>query len=198
MRALVHTAEKTGIVDFARGLHDLGWEITATAGTGSVLSEARVPITPIADLVDCPMMLGGRVKVLHSKVFGGLLYRRDVPEHLADVATYEIPSIDLVACNFYRFTESVTFGSLALEAAQDLIDVGGPATIRAAAKNFQWVIPLVDPSDYSTVLAILRATNGSPKGVSLNVRHALAMKAFEYTRDYDGAIVAYLQNLVFD
>jgi len=195
MRAFLHATDKTGIVKLGRGLSELGWEITATNGTGRVLTKAGVPVVPIEALIDAPAMMDGRVKTLHPKVFGGLLYRRNVPEHLQEVERYAIPSIDLMACNFYRFVETIKSGNPTLEEAMERIDIGGPATIRAAAKNCPWVIPLVDPGDYDTILAMLRAANGSPKGVSLEVRRALAAKVFEYTRDYDDAIASCVRSL---
>lgn len=195
MRALLHTTDKTGIAKLGRGLSDLGWEITSTTGTGRVLSEAGIPVVPIEELIGVPAMMGGRVKTLHLKVFGGLLYRRDVQEHRMEVERYDIPPIDLMACNFYRFVETIKSGNPTPDEAMEKIDIGGPATIRAAAKNCRWVIPLVDPGDYDSILAMLRAANGSPEGVSLKVRRALAAKVFEYTRGYDDAIAAYVRSL---
>ncbi len=198
MRALLATSDKSGLVELGHELSNLGWEIVATSGTSQLLSAAGISVQQISDLTHTPEMLEGRVKTLHPKVFGGLLYRRGKPDHEADVARYDIVPIDLVACNFYPFDHFAALGSLSLDKMQNHIDIGGPALIRAAAKNFQWVIPLVDPADYNSIISGLRNSGGSPFGVTQEVRLSLAMKAFELTSRYDSAIFAYLSRIADD
>lgn len=189
--ALLATSDKTSILELARGLQGLGWGIMATAGTTDVLSAHGIPVTPIIDITEVPEMFTGRVKTFHHRIFGGLLYRRDDPAHRAEVIKYSIPSIDLVACNFYPFDEVVVSGNLDLVTIQEFIDVGGPSLIRASAKNFQWVIPLVDPNDYMFTLNRLRAAKGDPMRIPFEYRQALAAKAFQHTANYDTIIGAY-------
>ena len=155
MRAILAVYDKRDIVDFARGLHDLGWELIGTGGTARTVSEAGLPITEVAEYTGSPEMLGGRVKTLHPKVHGGILYRRGHVEDEAEVAQYEIPSIDLLASNLYPFIETVTGGESGLSEALEQIDIGGPTMIRAAAKNHPWVLPVVSPDDYPAALEAL-------------------------------------------
>ncbi|MEX2032382.1 MAG: bifunctional phosphoribosylaminoimidazolecarboxamide formyltransferase/IMP cyclohydrolase, partial [Dehalococcoidia bacterium] len=184
-RAILAVYDKTGIVDLARGLHDLGWELVGTGGTARTVAEAGLPITQVADLTGSPEMLGGRVKTLHPKIHGGILYRRGLAEDEAEVAQYELPSIDLVAGNLYPFIDTVTTGTPSLGDALEEIDIGGPTMIRAAAKNHPWVLPIIDPADYAGVLAMLRAAGGDPSGVDAPTRRRLAAKAFQHVAHYD-------------
>ncbi|MDP2327473.1 MAG: bifunctional phosphoribosylaminoimidazolecarboxamide formyltransferase/IMP cyclohydrolase [Dehalococcoidia bacterium] len=193
-RAILAVYDKTGIVEFARGLHDMGWELVGTGGTAKAIADAGLPITQVADLTGSPEMLGGRVKTLHPKVHGGLLYRRGLAEDEADVQRYDIPNIDLMAGNLYPFVETVTKGSPTLAQALEEIDIGGPTMIRASAKNHPWVIPLIDPSDYTSILVALRAAGGDPVGVAANTRRRLAAKAFQHVAHYDTAIAEYLRD----
>ncbi len=179
MRALLSVHDKTGLVDLARGLHELGWELVSSGGTSAVLAEAGVAHTEVADLTGAPEMLGGRVKTLHPTIHGGILADRSKPEHLSDVERQGIGLIDLVVCNLYPFTSDPSI---------ELIDVGGPTMVRAAAKNHAHVGIVVDPEEYPAVLAEVRA-NGS---LSEDTRRRLAREAFAHTAGYDAAIVDWL------
>ncbi len=193
MRAILAAYDKTGIVDLARGLHELGWELVATGGTARTVAEAGLPVTEVAAYTGSPEMLGGRVKTLHPKVHGGILYRRGLAEDEAEVAKYDVPSIDLVASNLYPFIDTVTRGAPSLGEALEQIDIGGPTMIRAAAKNHPWVLPIIDPADYPAVLAALAAAQGDPAGVDAAARRRLAAKAFQHVAHYDTAIAEYLR-----
>jgi len=189
MRAILAPYDKTGLVDFARGLRELGWQLYATGGTERALREAGIEVTSVADLTGSPEMLGGRVKTLHPKVHGGLLYRRGLAEDEADVATHGIESIDLVAGNLYPFVETVTGGEVTLAEALEQIDIGGPTMIRAAAKNHPWVLPVIDPADYDSVLEGLRGGD-----IDAAERRRLAAKAFQHVAHYDTMIAEYLRD----
>ena len=205
MRAILAVYDKRDIVDFARGLHDLGWELIGTGGTARTVSEAGLPITEVAEYTGSPEMLGGRVKTLHPKVHGGILYRRGHAEDEAEIAQYEIPSIDLLASNLYPFIETVTGGEADLSEALEQIDIGGPTMIRAAAKNHPWVLPVVSPDDYPAVLEALREAHTSKAGgeaggaaaegadVGQDLRRRLAAKAFQHVAHYDTAVAEYLR-----
>ena len=193
MRAILAVYDKRGVAEFGRGLHDLGWELVATGGTARALREAELPVTEVADLTGSPEMLGGRVKTLHPKVHGGLLYRRGLAEDEAEVERYDIPTIDLVACNLYPFVETVIGGEPTLADALEEIDIGGPTMIRAAAKNHPSVVPLIDPGDYDAILEALRSADGSADGVDAGTRRELAAKAFQHVAHYDTAIAEYLR-----
>ena len=171
---------------FARGLHELGWELVATSGTQRALSAAGLPVTSVAELTGSPEMLGGRVRTLHPLVHGGILYRRGLAADEADVAAHKIEGIDLVAINLYPFAESVR-AEATVAGALEQIDIGGPALIRAAAKNHPWVIALVDPADYAGVLECLRG-----EGVAAGERRRLAAKAFALVARYDALVAEYL------
>lgn len=190
--ALLAVSDKSNIVELAHGLSDLGWKLIATSGTASMLIREGIPITLVADVTGIPEMLSGRVKTFHYKIFGGLLYRRDDSVHKSEAIEYDIPAIGLIACNFYPFETTTSQEDLDLSKAQDLIDIGGPSLVRAGAKNFEWVIPLVDPQDYASVLNQLKGKDGDPNGVSIDIRRALAVKAFQYTATYDTVITKYL------
>lgn len=180
-------------VDFARGLKELGWDLAGTSGTVKGLREAGIEIDQVADLTGSPEMLGGRVRTLHPVIHGGLLYRRGHGQDEAEVAEHGIARIDLLAANLYPFIDTVTTGSPSLEEAVEQIDIGGPAMIRAAAKNHQWVIPLVDAADYAPALEALRAAGGDPSNVEAALKRRLAAKAFQYVAHYDTAIAEYLR-----
>lgn len=187
MRAILSVYDKTGIAEFAKGLHELGWELFSTGRTREAIAEAGVPVQSIAEMTGSPEILGGRVKTLHPKVHGGLLARRDRDDDLAELAEHAIEAIDLVAGNLYPFIQTVTKGDIALADALEEIDIGGPTMIRAAAKNHPWVIPIVDPDDYVGVLEDLRAG-----GVNSVRRRELAAKVFAHVSHYDSAIAEYL------
>jgi phosphoribosylaminoimidazolecarboxamide formyltransferase/IMP cyclohydrolase len=178
MRALLSAYDKTGIVDLAKGLVDLGWDLVSSGGTATAIAEAGLPVTDVADLTGFPAMLGHRVVTLHPKVHGALLADRDDPTHQADMAQYGIEPIDLVVVNLYPFRSDPSI---------ELIDVGGPTMVRAAAKNHAHVGIVVDPADYDTVLDELRAGALTP-----TTRRHLARKAFATTAAYDAAIVGWL------
>ncbi|MER3420289.1 MAG: bifunctional phosphoribosylaminoimidazolecarboxamide formyltransferase/inosine monophosphate cyclohydrolase [Chloroflexota bacterium] len=187
MRAILAPYDKTGLASFAQGLAELGWELFSTGNTFRVLSAAGVPVRPVQDLTGFPEILDGRVKTLHPGVHAGLLARRDRPEHLAELTAHGLAAIDLVVGGLYPFVETVA-GGADLMAALEQIDIGGPAMIRAAAKNFPWVLVVVDPADYHEVLAALRAG-----AVSIELRRRLAAKAFQHVAAYDTAVAAYLR-----
>ncbi len=179
MRALLSVYDKTGIEELARGLTDLGWELVSSGGTSAALTAAGVDHVEVADLTGAPEMLGGRVKTLHPVIHGGILADRSKPDHLDALDKLGIGLIDLVVCNLYPFSSDPSI---------ELIDVGGPTMVRAAAKNHDHVAVVVDPADYDPVLAELRA-NGV---LSLETRRRLARQAFAHTAGYDAAIVAWL------
>ncbi|HWO72471.1 MAG TPA: bifunctional phosphoribosylaminoimidazolecarboxamide formyltransferase/IMP cyclohydrolase, partial [Dehalococcoidia bacterium] len=193
MRALLATYDKTGLVDFARGLVDLGWELIATGNTERELRGAGLPVTSVAEVIGFPEILEGRVKTLHPAVHGGLLARRDKPEHMRQLAEHGIEPIDLVAGNLYPFEEVILGHTAAgrdgaLEEALENIDIGGPAMLRAAAKNFASVIVVCDPADYAATLEALRAG-----GLGLEHRRRLAAKAFQHVALYDTMVARYLR-----
>jgi phosphoribosylaminoimidazolecarboxamide formyltransferase / IMP cyclohydrolase len=188
MRAIIAPHDKTGAVEFARGLIELAWEIYATSGSQRHLSEAGLNVHSISELTGFPEILDGRVKTLHPAVHGGLLARRDRPEHMRELEQHGLGTVDLVAGNLYPFVETVAQPDVQLDDALEQIDIGGPTMLRAAAKNFPHVLPLVDPADYAPVLAALRSG-----GVPLEERRRLAAKAFQHVASYDTAIASYLR-----
>jgi len=188
-QALLSVSDKTGLIEFASGLHRLGVRLLSTGGTAKALAGAGLPVTEIGDYTGFPEMLDGRVKTLHPKVHGGILARRDLPAHVAALAVHDIPPIDLVAVNLYPFRETVAREGCTLDDAIENIDIGGPTMVRAAAKNWQHVGIVVDPADYAGVLAELQS-NGS--ALSSPTRFGLAAKAFSHTAAYDGAISNWL------
>jgi phosphoribosylaminoimidazolecarboxamide formyltransferase/IMP cyclohydrolase len=190
-RALISVSDKAGIAGLARALAALGVEILSTGGTARLLEKEGVPVTEVSAWTGFPEMLDGRVKTLHPKIHAGLLARRDSREHLAQLERAGIAPIDLVVVNLYPFAATVADPACTLEEAIENIDVGGPAMLRAAAKNHAGVAVLTDPADYDAVLAEIRATGG----VSAPTRFALAKKAFAHTAAYDGAIANYLHAL---
>jgi phosphoribosylaminoimidazolecarboxamide formyltransferase/IMP cyclohydrolase len=187
-KALLSVSDKTNIAELARGLVELGWEIVSTGGTAKFLSERKIPVTPIESVTGFPEILSGRVKTLHPKIFGGILALRDDPKHQSELAAQAIPKIDLVCVNFYPFMEAAKKPNLTEAQLIEEIDIGGPSLVRAAAKNFQHVIVLTDPSDYETVLDELRQG-----GVSEVTRRRLALKAFAKVAELDIAIYQTLQ-----
>ncbi|MBK7742949.1 MAG: bifunctional phosphoribosylaminoimidazolecarboxamide formyltransferase/IMP cyclohydrolase [Betaproteobacteria bacterium] len=188
-QALLSVSDKTGLVDFAQGLHRLGVTLLSTGGTARALAEAGLPVTEIGEYTGFPEMLDGRVKTLHPKVHGGILARRDLPAHVAALEKHDIPPIDLVVVNLYPFREAVAKDGCTLEEAIENIDVGGPTMVRAAAKNWHDVGIVVEPADYPALLAELEAGG---RVLSAATRFALARKAFSHTAAYDGAISNWL------
>ena len=191
MNALISVSDKTGIVAFARALHALGIKLLSTGGTAQLLADAGLPVTEVADHTGFPEMLDGRVKTLHPKVHGGLLARRDVPEHMAALKTHGIETIDLLVVNLYPFEATVAQPGCTLEDAIENIDIGGPAMVRSAAKNWKDVGVLTDASQYAGVLAEL-TTDGT---LADTTRFALAVAAFNRISQYDGAISDYLSSI---
>jgi phosphoribosylaminoimidazolecarboxamide formyltransferase/IMP cyclohydrolase len=191
-QALISVSDKTGVLEFARALAEQGYTILSTGGTAKLLADNGVAVTEVADYTGFPEMLDGRVKTLHPKVHGGILARRDLPEHAAALARHAIPAIDLVVVNLYPFQETVARDACELADAIENIDIGGPAMLRSAAKNHNDVIVICDPADYAPVLAELKAGNGT---VAYSTKFALARKVFAHTSQYDGAITNYLTSL---
>ena len=187
MRALISVYDKSGVVDLARELHGLGWDLISSGGTARVLGEAGLPVTDVADLTGFPAILGHRVVTLHPKVHGGILADRHDPDHQADLATYGIDPIDLVVSNLYPFGADASTFEHGATRAEELIDIGGPAMIRAAGKNFKDVGILTHPSDYQVVVDELKASGVLSDGT----KRALARKAFAHTAAYDASIVAW-------
>ena len=182
-RALLSVSDKTGLLDFARGLHALGWEIVSTGGTARALRAEDIPVREVSEVTRFPEMLDGRVKTLHPAVHGALLARRDLPEHMRAIEEHGIAPIDLVAVNLYPFRETAGRAGVAPADVIEQIDIGGPGMLRSAAKNFAAVTTVVDPADYPRVLALLAdGTNDEA------FRMRLAGKVFEHTAAYDAAI----------
>ena len=186
-RALLSVWDKTGLVEFARELAGMGVELVSTGGTASALREAGLQVTDVAAVTGAPGILDGRVKTLHPAVHGGILARRDVEAHMATIEALDIPPIDLVAVNLYPFEATVAEGA-GYEATVEMIDVGGPAMIRAAAKNHASVTVVVDPQDYGSVLEAMRAHE---RRTTPQLRQRLAAKAFGRTAAYDAAIASW-------
>jgi len=188
-QALLSVSDKTGLVDFARGLDAMGIKLISTGGTAKSLAEAGLPVTEVADYTGFPEMLDGRVKTLHPSIHGAILARRDSLEHMAALTKHAIAPIDLVVVNLYPFRQTVAKPGCSLDEAIENIDIGGPALVRAAAKNHAHVGVVVDPADYPGLLDELSA-NGRQLGNATRFR--LAQKAFSHTAAYDGAISNYL------
>jgi phosphoribosylaminoimidazolecarboxamide formyltransferase/IMP cyclohydrolase len=186
MRALLSVSDKSGLVDFATGLRSLGWELISTGGTARALRDAGVACVDVSAITNFPEMLDGRVKTLHPAIHGGLLARRDLPEHMAAIAAHDISPIDLVCVNLYPFRETARRAGVTPEDVIEQVDIGGPSMIRSAAKNFAAVTVVVDPADYTTVLATLREGRDD-----LEMRRGLAAKVFEHTAAYDAMIAAW-------
>ncbi len=189
-RALISVSNKNGVVEFAKGLENLGYEIISTGGTYNTLKENGIKVTPVADITGFPEILDGRVKTLHPAVHGGILAKR-TPEHLAQLDKNEITPIDIVAVNLYPFRETISKPEVTLADAIENIDIGGPTMVRAAAKNFAHVVIVVNPDKYAGVLDELKAAGE----VSYATRFALALEAFSHTASYDAMISSYLAGL---
>ncbi len=190
-RALLSVSDKSGIVELARGLGALGVQLISTGGTAQLLAREGIAVTEVAAVTGFPEMLDGRVKTLHPRIHGGLLARRDDARHQAALREAGIEPIDLLVVNLYPFQSTVADPDCRLEDAVENIDIGGPAMLRAAAKNYAGVTVVVDPADYERVLGEIRSQGAPP----LETRFALARKVFAHTASYDGAIAAYLSSL---
>ncbi|MDF1482393.1 bifunctional phosphoribosylaminoimidazolecarboxamide formyltransferase/IMP cyclohydrolase [Extensimonas sp. H3M7-6] len=194
MNALISVSDKTGIVEFARALHALGVRLLSTGGTAKLLAEQGLPVTEVAEVTQFPEMLDGRVKTLHPKVHGGLLARRDLPAHMAALKEHGIDTIDLLVVNLYPFEATVAKAGCTLADAIENIDIGGPAMVRSAAKNWQDVGVVTAADQYAGVLAELQAQGR----LSDQLRFALAVAAFNRISQYDGAISDYLSSVQFE
>ena len=191
MNALISVSDKTGVLDLARAMHAMGIHLLSTGGTAKLLAEHGLPVTEVAEMTGFAEMLDGRVKTLHPKVHGGLLARRDVPAHMQALAAHGIDTIDLLVVNLYPFEATVARAACTLEEAIENIDIGGPAMVRSAAKNWKDVAVLTDASQYDTVIAELQAHGA----VSSSTKSALSVAAFNRISQYDGAISDYLSSV---
>ena len=188
-RALVSVSDKSGLVDFVKGLQTAGWEIIATGGTQKLLENSGVNTIGISDVTGFPEICDGRVKTLHPKVHGGLLARRDEPSHLQALEENGISFIDLVCVNLYPFRETIAKEGVSMADAIENIDIGGPSMLRSAAKNYNDVTVVCDPADYDTILAEINATGNT----TLETRLQLSAKAYTHTAQYDACIATYMR-----
>lgn len=188
-RALVSVSDKTGLVDFVKGLQAAGWEIIATGGTQKLLEDSGVKTIGISDVTGFPEICDGRVKTLHPKVHGGLLARRDEPSHLQALEENGIEFIDLVCVNLYPFRETIAKEGTTMAEAIEKIDIGGPSMLRSAAKNYNDVTVVCDPADYNTILAEINITGNT----TLETRLQLSAKAYTHTAQYDCCIATYMR-----
>jgi len=193
-RALISVSDKSGIVDFARGLSALGVEIVSTGGTARLLKESGIEVREISDLTGFPEMMGGRVKTLHPKVHGAILADRDNPGHMEEVERNGIELIDLVVVNLYPFEETISKEGVSIGEAVENIDIGGPTLLRSAAKNYRHVAVVTDPADYGRVLSEIESTGE----VSERTRAELCVKAFRKTADYDASIDRFMSERLCD
>jgi phosphoribosylaminoimidazolecarboxamide formyltransferase / IMP cyclohydrolase len=189
--ALLSVSNKTGLIEFARKLVDFGFDIISSGGTAQALKTEGLPVTKVSEYTESPEILGGRVKTLHPRIHGGILARRDVAEDVADLAAQQIRPIDLVVVNLYPFEDTIAKPGVTLAEAIEQIDIGGPAMLRAAAKNFAQLTVLCNPNQYDAYLAELEHHQGE---ISLEFRQAAALQAFQHTGAYDRAIADYLAN----
>jgi phosphoribosylaminoimidazolecarboxamide formyltransferase/IMP cyclohydrolase len=194
-RAILSVTDKTGLVDFARRLADLGIELISTGGTAKLLRDSRIAVKDISELTGFPEMLDGRVKTLHPKVHGGILHRRENPAHTAAVAEHGIQPIDMVVVNLYAFEKAAAKPGVAFEELIENIDIGGPSMIRSAAKNFHDVAVVTSPADYAAIAEELARSGGA---LSLETKWRLAQKAFSTTAAYDSAIATTLERVPAD
>lgn len=189
MKALISVSDKTGIIEFARSLKELGWEIIATGGTMKALREAGIEVTSISDVTGFPEICDGRVKTLHPKIHGGLLGRRDLPDHLAQLEANGIEFIDMVVVNLYPFEATIARKDVTMEEAVENIDIGGPSMLRSAAKNFKDVTVVCNPAEYDLILSEIK-THGN---TTLETRFRLSAEAFTHTALYDSRIAEYMR-----
>ncbi len=186
-RALLSVSDKRGIVLFARSLVQLGWEVVSTGGTAALLRSEGVEVTPVDQVTGFPEILDGRVKTLHPAIHGGLLARPNSPEHVRQLTEHGIAPFDLVAVNLYPFQATIANPQVSLADAIENIDIGGPSMLRSAAKNHEFVLPVVEPRDYAQVIRLLEQGT-----IPLDVRRQFAAKVYTHTADYDNAIAGYL------
>ncbi|MBR4641351.1 MAG: IMP cyclohydrolase [Selenomonadaceae bacterium] len=190
-RALISVSNKIDVVDLAKKLSKCGVEIISTGGTGKAIRAAGIPVTYVSDLTGFPEIMNGRVKTLNPKIHGGILAVRDNPEHVKQMEENGIEPIDLVVVNLYPFKKTIRKPNVTLEDAIENIDIGGPAMIRAAAKNFKYVTVVTNPERYDEIAKLIKETGEVP----LDVRKNLAAEAFAHTADYDSAITKYLSEV---
>ena len=188
-RALISVSDKSGLDDLVKGLHELGVEILSTGGTAKFIADLDIPVIEVSDFTGFPELFDGRVRTLHPKIHGGLLHRRDLDTHVKQAEDNDIQGIDLVVVNLYPFEETVAREGVTTSEAIEQIDIGGPSMLRSAAKNRDSVTVVVDPADYSVVLAEMNENEGA---TSLKTRERLAIKVFQRTGDYDVAISRFL------
>ncbi len=191
-RALLSVTDKAGLVEFAKTLNELGVELVSTGGTAKALRDAGLAVKDVSELTGFPEMLGGRVKTLHPMVHGGILHRRDDPEHVAAVAEHEIPAIDMVVVNLYAFEKTASKPGVRFEEIIENIDIGGPSMLRSAAKNFEDVAVVTSVADYTAIADEMRANGGA---LSHKTRWRLARAAFATTAAYDAGIASTLELL---
>lgn len=191
-RALLSVSDKTGIVELARFLNENGVEIISTGGTMNAIKEAGIPVTYVSDVTGFPEIMDGRVKTLNPKIHGAILAVRSNPEHMAALAKHEITLIDLVVVNLYPFRETVAKPGVTEAEAIENIDIGGPAMVRASAKNFKDVVIVTYPSRYEGLMAMLKETGD----VDARTRKELALEAFTHTAEYDAMISDYLKKVL--
>ena len=194
-RALISVSNKKGVVDFAKALHAMGIEILSTGGTAKSLRDAGVPVKDVSEHTGSPEMLDGRVKTLHPRIHGGLLSRRDNPKDMEEIKKHGIDTIDMVVVNLYPFEETIAKSGVTFDEAIENIDIGGPAMLRSASKNFKDVAVIVDPSDYEKVITEMKSRDG---GLSYKTRFELAKKVFKHTSRYDAVIADYLTKTAKD
>jgi len=191
-RAIISVSNKKGIVEFAKELHAMGVEILSTGGTAKTLRDGGIPVKDVSEHTGFPEMLDGRVKTLHPKIHGGLLSRRNNPKDMEEIEKHGIVPIDMVVVNLYPFEETISKTDVTFEDAIENIDIGGPTMIRSAAKNFQDVAVVVDPSDYETVIKEMKELSGE---VPYKRKLELAQKVFSHTSRYDTVIAGYLEKI---
>ena len=192
-RVLISVTDKTGVVEFARALsEEFGATIISTGGTARAIAEAGVAVTPIEEVTGFPEMMNGRVKTLHPKVHGGLLARRDVPEHMAQAEEMGIEMIDMVVVNLYAFEKTVESGADFATCIEN-IDIGGPSMLRSSAKNFESVAVVTDPASYDAILEEMRANGGA---TTRETRQKLALRVFQTTGAYDTAIATWMEQQI--
>ena len=191
-RALISVSDKTGVVEFAQFLANRHVKILSTGGTAKLLTENGIKVVEVGDYTGFPEMMDGRVKTLHPRVHGGILARRDLAHHIDAMKQHDIPAIDMVVVNLYPFAATIAQSSVTLEDAIENVDIGGPAMVRASAKNYPFVAIVTETGDYQRLMEEMSAHNGA---ISHTTRFDLAKKAFAHTAEYDGMISTYLSSL---
>lgn len=192
-RAILSVSNKKGIAEFARAINSMGVEILSTGGTAKALRDAGIPVKDVSEHTGFPEMLDGRVKTLHPRIHGGLLSRRDNPKDMEEIKKHGIDTIDMVVVNLYPFEETISRPGVSFAEAIENIDIGGPAMLRSASKNFQDVAVLVDPSDYEKIVGEIKNLKGD---LSYRTRLELAKKVFRHTAGYDTIIADYLTKVI--